>query len=57
MANQVGLSLFGYENLDEVAGKNLSVFIAPEDFHGVGVLATAPSPTSAAVSGRERALR
>ncbi|HEX2768638.1 MAG TPA: PAS domain S-box protein, partial [Geobacteraceae bacterium] len=31
MANQVGLELFGYEHLEEVAGKNMMVFIAPDD--------------------------
>jgi PAS domain S-box-containing protein len=31
MANQVGLALFGYENQEEVFGKNMLVFIAPED--------------------------
>ena len=31
MANQVGLELFGYKQLEEVIGKNMRVFIAPED--------------------------
>ena len=31
MANQVGLELFGYDHLEEVAGKNMMVFIAPDD--------------------------
>ena len=31
MSNQVGLTLFGYEHLDEVAGKNIVDFIAPDD--------------------------
>ncbi len=31
MTNQVGLALFGYDNPDEVAGKDLLIFIAPED--------------------------
>jgi PAS domain S-box-containing protein len=31
MVNQVGLTLFGYENMEEVVGENLLVFIAPDD--------------------------
>jgi PAS domain-containing protein len=31
MSNQVGLTLFGYEHLDEVTGKNIVDFIAPDD--------------------------
>ena len=31
MANQFGLKLFGYERLEEVAGKNLLTFVAPDD--------------------------
>ena len=31
MSSKVGLALFGYENLQEVAGKNLMGFIEPQD--------------------------
>jgi PAS domain S-box-containing protein len=31
MSNQVGLTLFGYERMDEVAGKNIVDFIGPDD--------------------------
>ncbi len=30
-ANRVGLALFGYEHLEEAAGKNMLAFIAPDD--------------------------
>lgn len=31
MSNQVGLTFFGYEHLEEVVGKHISVFAAPDD--------------------------
>jgi PAS domain S-box-containing protein len=31
MSNQVGLTLFGYESMDEVAGKNIVDFVMPDD--------------------------
>jgi PAS domain S-box-containing protein len=31
MSNQVGLTLFGYERMDEVAGKNIVDFVMPDD--------------------------